>query len=334
MQSITTVSNKPGGSKTNLLKNNLFSLEDILAQDERNPSISPAHQVIRCYDREARVYLLQLLKKHLIDYQGPSMIKLYKAPYKIDKKTKKKFVYYNSIYSATADQFSKMKSIPSQDMPGGFVNQLPNMERKESSATNQNDPGQIPVYQDELALSKFLEEYLDYFVDYIFKQEQMLYERNQSTADVSSSTKVLSDLIMIMEVDRVVLKAFNTLVAMIIHPEKENITRFLQRNCTSDVESRLENQMPRSQTTENNEKSLEYFILFIKESLKFILFGFFKRCRIITQILVNIKKNFQNDSKESIFAEMLSSNMRWVFLTIRTCIEKVADRVSRTRNIA
>ena len=74
-------------------------------------------------------------------------------------------------------------------------------------------------------------------------------------------------------------------------------------------------------------------MLFIKESLKFILFGFFKRCRIISQILYNIKKNFQNDSKESIFAEMLSSNMRWVFLTIRTCIEKVADRVNGNRNI-
>ena len=48
-------------------------------------------------------------------------------------------------------------------------------------------------------------------------------------------------------------------------------------------------------------------------------------------ILLNIKKNFQNDSKESIFADMLSSNMRWVFLTIHTCIGKVSDRVDRQR---
>ena len=85
--------------------------------------------------------------------------------------------------------------------------------------------------------------------------------------------------------------------------------------------------------SEHNERGLEYLMLFIKESLKFILFGFFKRCRIISQILYNIKKTFQNDSKESIFAEMLSSNMRWVFLTIRTCIEKVADRVNGNRSI-
>ena len=68
-------------------------------------------------------------------------------------------------------------------------------------------------------------------------------------------------------------------------------------------------------------------MLFVKESLRFILFSFFKRCRIITQILSNIKKNFQHDSKESIFADMLSSNLRWVFLTIRTCIEKVEQKV-------
>ena len=73
-------------------------------------------------------------------------------------------------------------------------------------------------------------------------------------------------------------------------------------------------------------------MIFVKESLKFILFGFFKRCRIITEILLKIKKNFQNDSKQSIFADMLSSNMRWVFLTIRTCIDKVKDKVIRSRN--
>jgi hypothetical protein len=82
---------------------------------------------------------------------------------------------------------------------------------------------------------------------------------------------------------------------------------------------------------DSTERSIEYLLLFIKESLKFILFGFFKRCRIITHILLNIKKNFQNDSKESIFADMLSSNMRWVFLTIRTCIDKVSERIVRQR---
>ena len=111
------------------------------------------------------------------------MIKLHKAPYKIDKKTKKKFAHYFSIYSVNASeqQFAKLKSGASQEIPP-FGSELPRtMERKESSATNNLDnPASIPIYQDELALSRFLEEYLDYFVDYIFKQEQMLHERNQS----------------------------------------------------------------------------------------------------------------------------------------------------------
>ena len=64
----TGVSSKPGGVKTNLFKNNLLSLEDIVKFDERQPAISPAHQVLRFYDRESRVFLLQLLQKHLVDY--------------------------------------------------------------------------------------------------------------------------------------------------------------------------------------------------------------------------------------------------------------------------
>ena len=41
---------------------------------------------------------------------------------------------------------------------------------------------------------------------------------------------MLSDLIMLLEVDRVMLKSFNTLVAMVILPEKDAINRFLLRN--------------------------------------------------------------------------------------------------------
>ena len=69
---------------------------------------------------------------------------------------------------------------------------------------------------------------------------------------MSSSTKVLIDLIMILEVDHVVLKSFNTLIAMVIHPEKESINRYLQRN-SSDIESRADQNMPRSQMSEHNE---------------------------------------------------------------------------------
>ena len=43
--------NKPEGKKKmNLIKNELFSLEGVLQYDERQPDISPAHQVLRYYD--------------------------------------------------------------------------------------------------------------------------------------------------------------------------------------------------------------------------------------------------------------------------------------------
>lgn len=64
------VSSKTTNSKTSLLKNSMFSLEDIYKGDNGPPSISPACQVLRYYDREVRVYMFSLLQKHLLDYKG------------------------------------------------------------------------------------------------------------------------------------------------------------------------------------------------------------------------------------------------------------------------
>ena len=61
---------------------------------------------------------------------------------------------------------------------------------------------------------------------------------------------------------------------------------------------------------------------FIEESLKFIIMGFFKRCRIITQILIAIKDNIIPETRESIMLEFISNNFRWCFMTVRACIEK------------
>jgi hypothetical protein len=59
--STTAVSSKTTYNKTSLLKNNLFSLEDIYKGENGVPSISPASQVLRFYDREVRVFLFSLL---------------------------------------------------------------------------------------------------------------------------------------------------------------------------------------------------------------------------------------------------------------------------------
>ena len=89
--SAAAVSSKTTNNRTSLLKNSLFSLEDIYKGDNRPPSISPACQVLRYYDREVRVFMFSLLQKHLIDYKGPNMIELAKAPFKVNKNMKKKF---------------------------------------------------------------------------------------------------------------------------------------------------------------------------------------------------------------------------------------------------
>ena len=75
---------------------------------------------------------------------------------------------------------------------------------------------------------------------------------------------------------------------MLILPEKDVINRYLQK-----FDGRRDSILPPSdQMEEHNEKALEFLMLFIKESLKFILLSFFKRSWIILKILNDIKKNF------------------------------------------
>ena len=104
-------------------------------------------------------------------------------------------------------------------------------------------------------------------------------KRQPLREDASSSSKVLRDLIMIMEVDRVALKAYNTLVAMLIYQERDLIQKYLLRQAGHQRDSTLSNTTP--QMKEHNDKEMDFLMLYIKESIKFILFGFFKRCRIV-----------------------------------------------------
>ena len=78
-----------------------------------------------------------------------------------------------------------------------------------------------PIYLEELALSRFIEEYLDFMIPEVYKQ----YNGYAETGDksVSASTKVLNDIVMIMETDRVLIKTFNALIALCIYPNREKI---------------------------------------------------------------------------------------------------------------
>ena len=77
-----------------------------------------------------------------------------------------------------------------------------------------------------------------------------------------------------------------------------------------------------NQQWKSDQQLLQYFMKFIEECLKFMIMGFFKRCRIITQILVNIKDKCTPDTKDAIFSEALSHHLKWCFITIQTCIKK------------
>ena len=52
-----------------------------------------------------------------------------------------------------------------------------------------------------------------------------------------------------------------------------------------------------------------------------MVFNFFKRCYIIADILVNIKKLSPSDTREQIFNETLASDLKYFFKTIDLCIQ-------------
>ena len=74
------------------------------------------------------------------------------------------------------------------------------------------DSKMTPIYMEELALSRFIEDYLDFMIPDIYKQ----YNGYAETGDksVSAATKVMNDIVMILETDRVIIKTYNALVAM------------------------------------------------------------------------------------------------------------------------
>jgi len=53
----------------------------------------------------------------------------------------------------------------------------------------------------------------------------------------------------------------------------------------------MDRQFPQKQDWKDEMQNLELFMTYVKESLKFILFSFFKRCRLIIKILVQHKES-------------------------------------------
>ena len=125
---------------------------------------------------------------------------------------------------------------------------------------------------------------------------------------------------MLLEIDRVIFKSFNALVANSLLPEREKIAVFLEPPEEHAFFKKLDGNL--NPNVKKNNDLLEYFMIFIEESLRFITMGFFKRCRIITALLEAMRDVILDDSRESIFLGFLANNLRWCFMTIQICIEK------------
>ena len=124
-------------------------------------------------------------------------------------------------------------------------------------------------------------------------------------------------MVTILETDRVIIKTFNALIANFIYPVRGKIQAFLQ---VEDNENMI-GLLVENKQWKKDQELLDYLMTFIKESLKFMMMGFFKRCRIMTQILVNMKEKLFPDTREKIFSDYIAHNLRWCFVTIQTTIE-------------
>lgn len=110
----------------------------------------------------------------------------------------------------------------------------------------------------------------------------------------------MHDISMLLEIERVIFKSFNALVANCLLPEREKIAVHLEPPDEHQLFRKLDAGNLNPNVKKNNEL-LDYFMTFIEESLKFITMGFFKRCRIITMLLSAIQDVSVEDSRESIF---------------------------------
>ena len=133
----------------------------------------------------------------------------------------------------------------------------------------------------------------------------------------SCISNVLNDIVCMLEIDKTLIKAFNALVIQFLDQQKVNIVIINQER-----QGHVIGESDQKDDWKKTKKTLNFQMCFMRESLKFLLVSFLKRCRIIIALLVKIKNMFQTDTRESIFVEMLASNMRWSFKTLITCIEK------------
>ena len=92
--------------------------------------------------------------------------------------------------------------------------------------TGENDLQKMPpIYIEELKLSRFIEEYLDQISVDTFKHFK---QHSNNDKGFTSAAKVMNDISMILEIDRVIFKTFNALIGNCILPYRDKFAQYLE----------------------------------------------------------------------------------------------------------
>ena len=88
---------------------------------------------------------------------------------------------------------------------------------------------------------------------------------------------------MVFDVHRLMFKSYRILVAQAMKTDYKKFSDFMsEKHNNEDDREKL---LPTTQQWKDESEKLELFMVYVKESLKFLLLSFFKQCRIILRIL-------------------------------------------------
>ena len=100
---------------------------------------------------------------------------------------------------------------------------------------------------------------------------------------MSAHSKVLNDVIAILETDRVIMKSYNTCIIKFLYKNRTSVTEFRR----AKDEKKFEGVTKKGIAKQDDNLTLLW--RFLDESFRFMIFGFFKRCIIINDILKSLK---------------------------------------------
>ena len=95
----------------------------------------------------------------------------------------------------------------------------------EMKPTENDSNMKTPIYIEELKLSRFIEEYLDQISVDTFKHFK---QNSNNDKGFTSAAKVMNDISMILEIDRVIFKTFNALIGNCILPYRDKFAQYLE----------------------------------------------------------------------------------------------------------